>query len=165
MGPAHTPTHVEKLSELRRPLSLDCWCLSLFYERLCLMRVCVRAHVCACPWQVVLMQLAAHSASAFPQVAWRLRPACSDSIVFEKKLAAHAARSLQLSLSLTHTTHKHTQMHIHLPVWLLCACVREARQRDSSRLHTPTPQMQGPRSRILRKRKEKQQSCLRQTHF
>lgn len=34
-------------------------------------------------------------------------------------------------------------------VWLLCACVREARQRDSSRLHTPTPQMQGPRSRIL----------------
>lgn len=39
-----------------------------------------------------------------------------------------------------------------LPVWLLCACESEARQRDSSRLHTPTPQMQGPRSRILQEK-------------
>jgi len=48
-------------------------------------------------------------------------------------------------------THTRTDVptYVYLPMWLLCACVREARQRDSSRLHTPTPQMQGPRSRIL----------------
>lgn len=50
-------------------------------------------------------------------------------------------------------THKQTYGHKSLPVWLLCAWVREARQRDSSRLHTPTPQIQGPRSRILARKK------------
>lgn len=53
----------------------------------------------------------------------------------------------------THTN-RYTDTHA-LPVWLLCVCVREARQSDSRRLHTPTPQIQGPRSRILPDKKKK----------
>lgn len=125
-----------------------------------------------CSWQPasVVVHFIVNPASAFPQVSHSLFT--PNFTTREKKLAAKAACSrnppknqhckycTQKLIECMYTMHAH-KTYIYLPVWLLCACVREARQRESSRPHTPTPQMQGPRSRILSER-NKNTVCKRE---
>lgn len=111
--------------------------------------------LCISSWIQPLHSLRSHTAYSLPTLQhvkrnWLQRPACSRNPL----KIQHCKYCTQQLVECMYTTHTH-KTYIYLPVWLLCACVREARQRESSRPHTPTPQMQGPRSRILSERERK----------
>lgn len=111
--------------------------------------------LCISLWIQPLHSLRYHTAYSLPTLQhvkrnWLQRlPAAA---IHQRSNTVNTARRSSLSVCM-YTMHAH-KTYIYLPVWLLCACVREARQRESSRPHTPTPQMQGPRSRILSERKK-----------